>query len=109
DIRERTFSCPACSGVLLERREGGASEFKCLVGHRYSWENLVASQSEATESALWAGVRSLTERAEISRRLLTDAQRTKNARLATHFRRRIESLERDAGLIRKMIEREIKD
>jgi two-component system chemotaxis response regulator CheB len=63
------ITCPECGGSLWEHDEQGLARFKCNVGHAYSPESLDVSQSELLEGAMWAAVRSLQERAELSRRL----------------------------------------
>jgi two-component system, chemotaxis family, protein-glutamate methylesterase/glutaminase len=63
------ITCPECGGSLWEHDEQGLARFKCNVGHAYSPERLDVIQSESLEGALWATVRSLQERAELSRRL----------------------------------------
>jgi len=43
--------------------------FRCRVGHSYGAESLAGELSMASESALWAAVRPLEEKAAIQRRL----------------------------------------
>jgi two-component system chemotaxis response regulator CheB len=63
------ITCPECGGSLWEHEEQGLVRFKCHVGHAYTPESLDVNQSESLEVVLWAAVRSLQERAELSRRL----------------------------------------
>jgi len=63
------FVCPDCGGVLFEYRDGVVERFKCSVGHAYSLESLFDGQAHLLESALWAAVRSLEDRALLLRRM----------------------------------------
>jgi two-component system, chemotaxis family, protein-glutamate methylesterase/glutaminase len=63
------LTCPECGGALWEHDETGVLRFKCHVGHAYSADSLEVSQAQALESALWAAMRSLQERADMFRRL----------------------------------------
>lgn len=67
------ISCPECSGVLSEVREGSLLRFRCQIGHRYSPASVVAQQSEATQRALSAALTAVNERELLLRRLAQDA------------------------------------
>jgi two-component system, chemotaxis family, protein-glutamate methylesterase/glutaminase len=104
DETKRTFSCPACDGVLRELPDGKVPRLECLVGHSFSWEGFATEQKNGLERALWTAARSLTERAVIATRLMTEAKKRKSA-AAPIFRRRAAELKRDADIIKKMIGR----
>jgi two-component system chemotaxis response regulator CheB len=64
------FVCPDCGGALWEtEEESGMLSFRCRTGHGYSVETLAAEQTESVESALWAALRALEERAAMARRM----------------------------------------
>jgi len=63
------FSCPDCHGVLWENSEGELVRYGCRVGHDYSPQSLLASQSENLEEALWVALRALEESAAMAERL----------------------------------------
>jgi len=67
--RVSTYTCPECGGSLWQLDEGSALLFHCHVGHTYSPEMLVIEKSESLETALWSAVRTLVERATLTRQL----------------------------------------
>ena len=96
-----TYSCPDCGGVLKEMRRGDLVHYVCRVGHRYTADALVEGQSEATERALWAGIRSLEEHAELSDRL---ADRSKSSNLSNRLSERARLAREHARLLEKLVE-----
>jgi two-component system, chemotaxis family, protein-glutamate methylesterase/glutaminase len=63
------FACPECHGVLWELKNGKLLRFRCRVGHSYTSESLAIELSHASESALWAAMRALEEKAAMQRRI----------------------------------------
>lgn len=90
--------CPACHGVLTEAQANDYHEFRCHVGHVFSLDSLVREQSEETERALWAAVRSLEESAAMSRRLSRSP-----GELAPRFADKAETLQSHADHIREIL------
>lgn len=78
------FTCPDCGGALWEWSDGDLLRYRCRIGHAYSPESLVATQTESMEHALWAAVRALEETAAIARRM---AHRMRDSGLHTSERR----------------------
>jgi two-component system chemotaxis response regulator CheB len=103
------FTCPDCGGVLFERHEGNLERFECSVGHVCSIESLSSAQAEALESALWAAVRSLEDRAAMLRRLAGRARGNYHRRSAEAFERQAEEALERARNIRDPIERSVDD
>ena len=60
------FGCPDCGGVLSEFAYNNIARYICRTGHAYSPAVLFNRQYETVEWALWAAVRALEERAEMS-------------------------------------------
>jgi two-component system, chemotaxis family, protein-glutamate methylesterase/glutaminase len=99
------YTCPDCGGVLFERREGLLERFECSIGHVFSIESLSSAQAEALESALWAAVRSLDDRAALLKRLGARSRENDQMRSAATFEREAEEALERARTIREAIER----
>jgi two-component system, chemotaxis family, protein-glutamate methylesterase/glutaminase len=63
------YSCPDCGGMLWQTDGDGANQFRCHVGHTSSPEHLLVQKTEDLEKALWSCVRTLTEKATLTRQL----------------------------------------
>jgi two-component system, chemotaxis family, protein-glutamate methylesterase/glutaminase len=63
------FACPECHGVLWELKEGKIVRFRCRVGHSYTTDSLAIELSQSSETALWAAMRALEEKAAMQRRV----------------------------------------
>lgn len=75
------FACPECHGVLFEFKDGELMRFRCRVGHAYTSGSLAGEMSASVESALWAAMRALEEKAALTRRMSEAAPREMAARL----------------------------
>lgn len=64
------YTCPDCNGSLTIVEEDG---FRCQVGHAWTAEALLAARDHEVENALWIAVRSLQEKAKLSRKLADTA------------------------------------
>ncbi|HTZ85635.1 MAG TPA: chemotaxis protein CheB [Solirubrobacteraceae bacterium] len=91
------LTCPECGGALWEHDEHGVIRFKCHVGHAYSSESLEASQAESLEGALWAGLRSLQERADLFNRL------ARRGRANERMREKAKVAEGHASVLRALV------
>jgi two-component system chemotaxis response regulator CheB len=97
------FSCPDCNGVLWEIQTEGLRRYRCRVGHAWSPESLLIQQSEALEAALWLALRSLEERAALSRRLSEPARRRGHSITATRFEEQAAEAQQAARLVRDLL------
>lgn len=99
------LSCPDCNGILFRIEDAGMTRFRCRVGHAWSPESLVAQQATAMESALWMALRSLEERAALTRDMSSRAADRGHVMSAESFAaERQEALEA-ARLVRELIGR----
>jgi two-component system chemotaxis response regulator CheB len=60
------YSCPDCNGSLISVSE---NNYRCQVGHAWTADALLRARDDEIESALWVAMRSLQEKAKLSRRL----------------------------------------
>lgn len=60
------YTCPDCNGSLNAVGEG---HYRCHVGHAWTAEALLRARDTEIEGALWVALRSLQEKAKLSRRL----------------------------------------
>jgi two-component system chemotaxis response regulator CheB len=99
------FICPDCGGPLWETKIGELPHFRCLVGHAFSPESLLAGESEAVERALWTAVKTLEERAALLEKLALRAGELNQSVSTTTFRERSEEHREQATLIRGILDR----
>jgi two-component system chemotaxis response regulator CheB len=101
--RPSGFSCPDCNGVLWEIQDGQLERFRCRVGHAWSPESLLTQQRQGLEAALWIALRSLEERAALSRRLAEPARRRGHLITATRFEEQAAEAQQAARLVRNLL------
>lgn len=95
------FACPECHGVLWEVKEGGLERFRCRVGHSYTVNSLKNEIDQSSETALWAAMRALEEKAAVTQRILNSINGS-----GSYAQRLTEQMQADrdnAHVIRSMI------
>jgi two-component system chemotaxis response regulator CheB len=60
------YTCPDCNGSLMTV---GEDNYRCHVGHAWTGDALLNARDEEVEGALWVALRSLQEKAKLSRRM----------------------------------------
>ena len=60
------YTCPDCNGSLQAISKGN---YRCHVGHAWTAEALLQARDGEIEGAMWVAMRSLQEKAKLSRRL----------------------------------------
>jgi two-component system, chemotaxis family, protein-glutamate methylesterase/glutaminase len=99
------LTCPECSGILREVRDGEVLRFRCRVGHAYTSQTMLEAQGDSVEKALWTAVRSLEERSVLMRKLADSARARGRDPIATLFEDRERALLRDVQMLRAQIAR----
>jgi two-component system chemotaxis response regulator CheB len=97
------FGCPECGGVLWELEDEQIVRFRCRVGHAYSAESLLESQTEGLEAALWSALRALEEKASLTRRLVERAAKQSQHGAADRFQEQMVTAETHANTIRTVL------
>lgn len=103
------LTCPDCHGPLFRISDGALYRFRCLVGHAWSAESLAAQHTSAVEGALWMALRTLEEKAELSRAMAARAIASGHALTAQAFTERAEDAHRAARLVRDLLDRVTRD
>jgi two-component system, chemotaxis family, protein-glutamate methylesterase/glutaminase len=101
------YTCPDCGGVLWQDGAGRQVAFRCHVGHAYAPEILLSQKSEEFESALWASLRLLKEKATLTRQLATRARAGGNGgseEIANRIEEQAELDEQYARTIQELLE-----
>jgi two-component system chemotaxis response regulator CheB len=104
-VEPSPLSCPSCHGVLFAVPGRPGPRYRCRVGHAWSPESLEEEQSAGVEDALWVALRALEERVELLRSLTRDAELREHPG-ADLYRGRLEKAERDAALVRGLLDPE---
>jgi two-component system chemotaxis response regulator CheB len=101
--RVAVFSCPECNGTLWETDEEGILRFRCRVGHVYSQDSMLATQTDSVDRALWAALRALEERAALTRRLADRANERRQTFVARTFGDRARVAQDHADVVRRLL------
>jgi two-component system chemotaxis response regulator CheB len=95
------FACPDCHGVLADIDAG--VRYRCRVGHAWTAEALLAAQASAVDHALWTALRTLEEKAALSRRLADRARERGNHQIAGRYDRQAEETSSAAHVLRHQV------
>src|SRR5262249_13368920 len=97
------YTCPECNGTLWEVQEGKMLRYACRVGHSFSVESMLQDQSDSAERAVWAALRALEERADLSQRMAHRSRIGGLHHLANRYTELAASARQDAAVLRRML------
>jgi two-component system, chemotaxis family, protein-glutamate methylesterase/glutaminase len=100
----RGLTCPNCNGSIWEDEEDGRAVFRCRVGHAYGLESFLTAQNGRVETALWTALRSLEERATLTRRLAGRMRARGAGHSGAMFERRAAATLDQAVVIRELLQ-----
>jgi two-component system chemotaxis response regulator CheB len=98
------LTCPECNGGIWEEVDEGVTRYRCRVGHEYSAESFIGSQSDRVEAALWTALRALEERAAVHRRMAERHRRRGVEVFWSRYEQRAEESVAHAVVLRELIE-----
>ncbi|MGE5412506.1 MAG: chemotaxis protein CheB [Clostridiales bacterium] len=96
------MTCPECNGPLFEIKDDKVLRFRCITGHAYTAENLLAQQNEVFEAALFAALRILQEKANMLERLYEESKSEDNKQ-GRDLKKRADESRKYASVIRDII------
>lgn len=97
------LTCPECGGTLWDHDHYGTRRYRCRVGHAFSADNLLLGKQAAIESALWAAIVALDERADLARRVVTRMESSGRTSQVARYRHDIAAAEQRAEVLRGLV------
>jgi len=98
------FGCPSCHGALFEM-PGAGPRYRCRVGHAWTGGSLMEELGDTLEGALWMALRSLEEKAALSRRMSLAAEARGDRPGMARFAESGDDAEEAGRTIRRLIDR----
>jgi two-component system chemotaxis response regulator CheB len=98
------MSCPDCSGQLWEIEGSEPLRYRCRVGHEWTGKALVEGQERALENALWASLRIIGERVQLTRRMLDRAVQRRQHHIVQLLETRLAELADEEVLLRRTLD-----
>jgi two-component system chemotaxis response regulator CheB len=85
---QTTLVCPECHGPMWDVQDPKVRRYRCYLGHAHTARELLGTNAEQVETALWSAIRALNDRAVTLETMAMDAQRAERVGLrATRARR----------------------
>ena len=100
-----TFVCPECHGALWKVLDSRPQRYRCHTGHAFTSRTLQDSLAVASDEALWSSFRALQERQMLLQYMAEHDRAVGEARSAERFAAAAERLERQAEVLRGLIEK----
>lgn len=95
--------CPECGGVMWEDRKGTLKRLQCHIGQAFSIESFLEGQAEEIEHMLWAVLRTLKERATLTRQMADEARNSNQLLLIQQFEAQAQQALQQAKLIQQVL------
>lgn len=95
--------CPECGGPLWAIEADGPRRYRCHVGHGFTAKALLSSQNNALEQALWVAMRTMEERANLTKMMARDERERGRDMAAQAYEERSEALRSHAQVIRRLL------
>jgi two-component system chemotaxis response regulator CheB len=102
------FTCPECGGSLWELANDGKLTYRCHVGHGFTPDSLLDSQTKALEAALWTALRTLEESAAFNRRVAGRINAAVSEKVVASYLQKASEAERHAAVLRQILTRPAK-
>jgi two-component system chemotaxis response regulator CheB len=97
------YVCPECGGTLWQVDAGPVSRFRCHVGHIYGGEDLLEGYTTEVERTLWRAVRTLRDKANLTRQFAHRAQERGAAELAELCERKARLDDEQSAALEQML------
>lgn len=97
------FTCPECSGALVEFTEGKIVRYRCHTGHAFTDSSLLAGVTKAVEESLWKTVRGLEEAVMILQQSARQFEHAGKEDVAAVFYQKAKETHEQSQDIRKQI------
>ncbi len=97
------MSCPECSGPLWQIDTDNVRRYRCHVGHGFTAKALIATQDAILEQALWAAMRTMEERANLSANMARDETKRGRYKSAEVYEERAQTSKTHAQVIRQLL------
>jgi two-component system, chemotaxis family, protein-glutamate methylesterase/glutaminase len=101
--RHTAMTCPDCNGAMFELEDRNLIRYRCRVGHAWSPQSLLLQQVEAAETAIWAAIRTLEEKAALHRNLATRLTQVAVGR--QYHQEQAEDAQASAAVLRDLLRR----
>lgn len=97
------YTCPECKGPLREIDDGAQVRYRCMVGHAYTSEALMASQADAVDAALWMALETLEQRARVTEQMATRARQQQRINAARSFEAQADDTDLKVQALRRLL------
>ena len=98
-----SFTCPECSGAIIEIEEGDGRRYRCRVGHAYTLDDLLAEKTTVLQDTLWMALQTLEERAAMLSSMARDDRSRGWLRNAERYETRAQETRVHAERLRELL------